>query len=359
MAGTSGPGGNIVAIKTRSQARLFPWVDSPRWAWCSGTIVPPPDPSKVIEESRETPFAQAPLDLAVELGLSRTAAQLLWCRGLKEPQRARSFLEPRLSQLTPPDSMADRAVAAERLSKAIRGGEVICVFGDYDCDGITSAAIMTHALRLLKGKVEVLLANRFDGGYGVSLPAADRILAKQPVAASYLRLRLERRRKPSRACVQRRRNHCHRSPFGSERSAARHRISQPAPARVWVRLQAPRILRTGAVRCRRPCEPSSMQDLDLHAYLDLVAVGTIADVAPLDGDNRILVRAGLRRISRASSAWIVRIARAGAHRARTLRSMARMLHFASPRGSMLQVALGRPMCHCSCCWRMIRQLPNG
>ncbi len=258
--------------------------------------MPPPDPSKMIEESRETQLVRAPGDLAVELGLSRTAAQLLWSLGLKEPERARSFLGPRLSQLTPPDSMADRAVAAKRLSKAIRGGEMICVFGDYDCDGITSAAIMTHALRLLKGKVEVILANRFDGGYGVSLPAAHRILAKQPSLlvtcdcgssdAESLRVLAS---------------------GGVETIVIDHHLvpSDPLPAIAFLNPHRPECgfaykhlascgLTLSVVAALRA---ELDANLDLHAYLDLVAVGTIADVAPLDGDNRILVRAGLRRIS--------------------------------------------------------------
>ncbi len=119
-------------------------------------------------------------ELAIALGLSRTAAQVLWTRGLRDPNRARRFLDPRLSQLTPPDCMADRDCAAERLASAVQDKERICVFGDYDCDGITSAAIVTHALRQLGATVEVTLANRFEGGYGVSLPALLRIREKEP-----------------------------------------------------------------------------------------------------------------------------------------------------------------------------------
>ena len=239
---------------------------------------------------------QAPGELAAALGLSRTAAQLLWSKGFKELQHARSFLEPRLSQLTAPDSMADRGVAAKRLAQAIRGGETICVFGDYDCDGITSAAIMTHALRVLGGNVAVTLANRFDGGYGVSEAAVNRILRTQPSLLV--------------TCD------CGSSDAHSLRSLASRGIetividhhlvpSEPLPAIAFLNPHRPECgfaykhlascgLALSVVAALRAALDTK---LDLHAYLDLVAVGTIADVAPLDGDNRILVRAGLQRIS--------------------------------------------------------------
>ena len=75
--------------------------------------------------------------------MSTTLAELLERRGHQDVEATRRFLNPRLSELTPPDAMVDRSQAAERMAQAIRAGELIAVFGDYDCDGMTSAAIMT------------------------------------------------------------------------------------------------------------------------------------------------------------------------------------------------------------------------
>src|SRR4051812_12155019 len=100
------------------------------------------------------PDVHGPLSSAAELlsrrlGLSRTVAGWLHRRGYSEAERTRRFLDPRLADLTAPDAMRDRAVVAARLAKAVRARERIVVFGDYDCDGITSAAVLTEVLRCL------------------------------------------------------------------------------------------------------------------------------------------------------------------------------------------------------------------
>src|SRR3954447_22079218 len=87
--------------------------------------------------------------LARALELSLTAADLLHRRGFRDDTKTRNFLAPRLSHLSPPEAMLDRAVAARRIADAVRKGERVTVFGDYDCDGITSAAILTLFLREL------------------------------------------------------------------------------------------------------------------------------------------------------------------------------------------------------------------
>src|SRR5208283_290215 len=96
---------------------------------------------------------------------SRTIRELFRLRGLSNTPE---YLDPRLSSLAQPDAMADRAVAIERLIFALKNRERIVVFGDYDVDGITSAAILASFLRAHDGDVTTLLASRFDGGYGFS-----------------------------------------------------------------------------------------------------------------------------------------------------------------------------------------------
>ena len=120
------------------------------------------------------PVARA---LAGELRVSVTFASWLVRRGLSDADAARRFLAPRLASLTPPDGMADRALAAERIARAVRARERIAVFGDYDCDGMTAAAVMTEVLTALDGDVTPLVGSRFEGGYGVSPAAVDRLLA--------------------------------------------------------------------------------------------------------------------------------------------------------------------------------------
>ena len=258
-----------------------------------------PDTSEITDRNAEVSLPHTSGELALALGLSKTAAQLLWSRGFKEPHLARGFLDPRLSQLTSPDSMADRVTAAKRLAQAIRGGERICVFGDYDCDGITSAAIMTHALRKLGAAVEVTLANRFDGGYGVSLAALGRIRATHPTLLVTCDCGSSDAENLGTLAAE-----------GIETIVIDHHLvpSAPLPAIAFLNPHRPdcgfeykHLASCGlALSLAAALRTELSASLDLHAYLDLVAIGTIADVAPLDGDNRILVRAGLQRIAAAA-----------------------------------------------------------
>jgi single-stranded-DNA-specific exonuclease len=234
-------------------------------------------------------------DLGLALGLSHTAARLLWNMGHTDAQLARAFLEPRLSQLTPPDPMADRTVAAKRLANAIRNGERICVFGDYDCDGITSAAIVVHALRRLGADAEVVLANRYEGGYGVSLRALDRIRETRPKLLVTCDCGSSDAENLGILASE-----------GLETIVIDHHLvpDDPLPAIAFLNPHRPdcgfqykSLASCGlALSLMAALRAELKANLDLHTYLDLVAIGTIADVAPLDGDNRVLVRAGLQRI---------------------------------------------------------------
>src|SRR5689334_20977400 len=97
------------------------------------------------------------LELARALGLSITVADVLHRGGHLADDDTRRFLAPKLAHLTPPDGMADREASADRIARAIRAGERVCVFGDYDCDGITATAIMTGVIRALGGEAVPLL----------------------------------------------------------------------------------------------------------------------------------------------------------------------------------------------------------
>jgi single-stranded-DNA-specific exonuclease len=199
--------------------------------------------------------------------------------------------------LTPPDAMLDRAKACQRLASAVRRGEGIVVFGDYDCDGITSTAILTEVLRTLGGRATPCLANRFDGGYGVSEAAVDRILQSKPSLvvtcdcgssdhASLARLR----------------------DLGIDVIVIDHHLvpEQPLPAVAFLNPHRPEcgfpykyLASCGlALSIAAGLRKELGAELDVKRWLDLVAIGTVADVAPLTGDNRALVRAGLGALVR-------------------------------------------------------------
>ena len=93
---------------------------------------------------------------------------------------ATDFLDARLSSLSSPDGMVDRDATLDRLAFALERGERIVVFGDYDVDGTTSAAILSDVLEAFGAEVMAFAANRYEGGYGFSDAALERCLASSP-----------------------------------------------------------------------------------------------------------------------------------------------------------------------------------
>src|SRR5450432_2167614 len=104
--------------------------------------------------------------LAAELKIRPLTARILLGRGIGEVANATRFLAPRLSDLRPPAGMADLGKALDRIEAALGAGETIGVFGDYDVDGVTTAAVLATTFRAFGGKVVPRCASR-DAGYGL------------------------------------------------------------------------------------------------------------------------------------------------------------------------------------------------
>src|SRR5579863_2345949 len=114
--------------------------------------------------------------LAREAKLRHLTARLLVGRGIVRAEAVSKFLEPRLADLRRPDGMADLPRAIDRLVTALGAGEMIGVFGDYDVDGVTTAATLASALRALGGKVIARAASR-HAGYGLGVEDVARFAA--------------------------------------------------------------------------------------------------------------------------------------------------------------------------------------
>ncbi len=230
--------------------------------------------------------------LAQRLGISFTLADVLARRGYGADPATARYLAPKLAQLTCPDEMADREAAASRIASAIRDREPMAVFGDYDCDGITSVAILTEVIRELGGQVTPHLASRFAGGYGFSeaglkavrTSGASLVITCDCGSSDHEQLAAARA-------------------DGLEAVVIDHHVvaEQPLPAVAFVNPQRPDcgFPYKGLATCGLVLSLAAALRhqlgvaLDVRRWLDLVAIGTVADVVPLDGDNRILVRAGL------------------------------------------------------------------
>ncbi|MEZ4389903.1 MAG: single-stranded-DNA-specific exonuclease RecJ [Polyangiales bacterium] len=244
-------------------------------------------------------------ELARDLRLHPLVARALVRRGGVNPAQLKRYLHPRLADLTRPDAMVDREVAAERLARAIHRRERVAVFGDYDVDGITSAALLTRALRAMGAEVAPFVASRFDGGYGFSGPALERVMASSPRVivtcdcgtSDHPRIESARARGVDVIVVDH-----HKVPDEPLPALAFLNPHRPECGFPFKHLASVGLAFSIAAAVRARVDAT----LDLRPYLDLVALGTIADVAPLEGDNRVLVRAGLARINAGESSPGVR-----------------------------------------------------
>lgn len=252
-----------------------------------------PVPPDVLDRPRDPgEAAPAALELSRALGLSITVGDVLHRRGRGADELTRRFLDPRLSHLTVPDGMADREAAAQRIARAVRARERVCIFGDYDCDGITSTAILASLLRMLGAPVAALLATRREGAYGLSGPALKRVMATSATllitcdcgSSDHERLATVRARGMDVIVIDH-----HLVPMEALPVVAFLNPHRPDCDFPYKGMASCGLSLSLAAAVRRALGV----EIDIRTFLDLVAIGTIADVAPLDGDNRSLVRAGL------------------------------------------------------------------
>ncbi len=233
--------------------------------------------------------------LASEAKLRPLTARVLAGRGIVRADLASKFLEPRLADLRKPDGMADLPRAIDRLVAAIGAGETIGVFGDYDVDGVTTAATLASALRAMGGRVIARAASR-EAGYGVGVDDVARFGAEGCTVlvtgdcgtSDHDALAAARGRGMDAIVID------HHELPGAE-TPAYALINSRRPddgfpfkglASCGVAFYLAAALRT---RLASPFDPRTL--------LDLVALGTIADLVPLTDENRILVAAGLKVLS--------------------------------------------------------------
>jgi single-stranded-DNA-specific exonuclease len=232
------------------------------------------------------------------LGLPGPVGEILVRRGFTDPEAVKAFLRPHLGQLHPPDRMLGMSLAVERIAAAIERAEPVLVYGDYDVDGVTSTVLLTRVLRSLGARVDWFIPHRIEHGYGLSLAGLREVAKRSP------RLLI-----------------CCDCGVGSleEVRAARelgidvivadhHEPGQVLPE--VVALLDPKQPGCGYPErelaavgvafklCQALHARFGREQRELYPYLDLVALGTIADVAPAVGENRVFMKFGLRQLER-------------------------------------------------------------
>jgi single-stranded-DNA-specific exonuclease len=238
----------------------------------------------------------AAADLASHVGLRPLTTRILLSRGQGAPEGIARFLSPRLGEIRPPAGMADLDRALDRLGRALVDGETIGVFGDYDVDGVTTAAVLTVALRALGATVVPRVANR-GAGYGLPPAVVDAfaqdgcrlIVTGDCGTTDFAALTRARERAIDVVVIDH-----HEIPTGERLAHALVNPRQLNDAFPFKGLASCGIAfyLMAALRSRLNAPRFDARDL-----LDLVALGTIADLVPLVDENRILVFAGLRVLS--------------------------------------------------------------
>ncbi len=234
--------------------------------------------------------------LCEELSLAPFLAAHLCRRGFTSAAEAREFLFPRLKTLRDPFLLPHMREAIDRILIAIDRGERIVLYGDYDVDGVTSLALFARVLRAFGAQPQTFLPMRMDEGYGLSAEGISRCLKS---CRPQLLLALDCGTCSAAEIAQLREQGVDAIVFDH------HECKGSLPE--CVALVNPKLgedfhhlCSVGIVfkACHALLKTRPLADFDLRDYLDLVALGTVADIVPLIGENRILVQRGLRQITR-------------------------------------------------------------
>ncbi len=235
--------------------------------------------------------------LSRELRVSPITARLLCIRGLDDPLSARRFLAPSLDDLLDPHRLTDLPVAVERIMTAIAGKERIAIHGDYDVDGVTSTVILRRALELLGADVTHFLPERLRDGYGLQPASLERLhaLGVRLVISVDCGIRgVEAAVRAKELGVDLIITDHHEPDTELPKAVAvinpkRHDCSYPdknlAGVGVALKLVQALCMRTGHTSW-------------LPAFVKVAAIGTLADVVPLTGENRVIAKLGLEMLSK-------------------------------------------------------------
>ncbi len=255
------------------------------------SVRPPTPPDELAEIRASGPDAPWPLPFA----------QILWNRGLRTRAEAEEFLHPDYRRLADPYLMKGMPQAVERIVRALENGERITVYGDFDADGVTGVTLLVQTLRTLGGRVSPYIPHRIEEGYGLNMEAVERLAAEGTRLLITVDCGISNAAEVARAQA-----------LGMDVVITDHHLPptaflppalailnprQPDCAYPFKRLAGVGIAFTLARGLARSGIPGR-EKLRREDLLDLVALGTVADVAPLVGENRILVAYGLEAIRR-------------------------------------------------------------
>ena len=266
-------------------------------------------PAMLQADKRWEILSPCPRDVSAALShLHPLLIQALYNRGVYDPAEVKAFLDPP-AELRDPFGLTGMRAAVARIRKAIMDDELIVVYGDFDADGVTSTALLVQALGAIGARAEPYIPHRIDEGYGLHCDSLDRVAA----TGAKLVITVD-------CGIRSGREVAYGTSLGMDmivtdhhsiqRDDAGHDILPPALAVINPKQQsdtypfkdlagvgiafkvAQALFRANQAEPIFDGPPLKSGDL-----LDLVALGTVADIAPLVGENRVLVRLGLRSLN--------------------------------------------------------------
>lgn len=241
--------------------------------------------------------------LQSELGIRQVTARCMVSRGVADEVLARAYLDPRISGLRAPVGLAGLSDALPRLVQAAQAGETVGVFGDYDVDGVSTAALLSEAMEAFGIQVVARVANR-QAGYGFCMDAAmdlvdagcTLIVTGDCGTSDQASIEAAAARGTQVIVIDH-----HTVPSADEPHPSLALINPFRPdstfpfrgmASVGLAFYVMGALRTELRKANH--FGSRYKEPDVCSWLDLVALGTVADLVPLSEENRIMVREGLR-----------------------------------------------------------------
>jgi single-stranded-DNA-specific exonuclease len=262
----------------------------PSWATRTFTGVPPSDVRLQV-----APYDYAAAErLAAELGVSHVTAQVLVRRGFADPARAAEFLDAGVRD--PLDAFGGLREGAARILAHVERGARITVHGDYDVDGVSATAVLVRALRTLGADVDWYLPSRIDDGYGLAMATVERLAARgtELLVTVDCAITAVDEVAAARAAGLDVVVSDHHSPRADGRLPDTP-IVHPAVGGY----PCPELCAAGVAHmlARALLDGAGMDPAAADADLDLVALATVADCVPLVGENRRLVREGLRALA--------------------------------------------------------------
>ena len=260
-----------------------------------------------VEPRWEEP-GEAPPDvvrsLQEALSLPEVLCAVLVNRGLADPDRAKAFLRPLLSELDAPDSLAGMAPAVERVLDAVRRGQTILVHGDYDVDGIAGTALLTRWIRRIGGHAIPFVPHRLRDGYdlGAAGIGAARGAGADLIVTVDSGIRAHDAVADANAAGLDVIVTDHHTPAETLPPA----LAVINPNRVDCGYPNKGLCGAGVAYrlCEVLAEENGIDPEELYSSLDLVALATIADVVPLDQENRTFVRYGLKALAQTKLAGL-------------------------------------------------------